>query len=144
MMIQLQQIVEKLSAEGHKESRSSCIPLLSELADNLMAARDVWTEALEQASGEAQPFTFVLWFGPERAKALHRLHLEQRRLGAELTEITGISFSDRMGIIDAIDVVEAYAQAARESGPERANTALETLAERGQRLDEVIAALEAV
>ena len=143
-MIQLGQIVETLGAEELEETRSSSVSLLSELADNLTAAGNIWTEALEQASGEAQRFTFVLWFGPERAKALHRLHLEQRRLGARLTEISTISFSDGMGIIDEIDVVDAYAQAGEESGRERANTALETLAERRRQLDEVIAALRAL
>lgn len=143
-MTLLEQIVEQLSAEQDEACKIRSCALLSQLADNQKAAREVWTQALEQACGEAQPFTFVLWFGAERAKQLHRLHLEQRRLGAALTELTRVAFSDSMGIVEAIDIVEAYAQPDAASGPERANTALETLARRAKRLQETIAALSAI
>ncbi len=140
-MTQLEQIVEKYASTDSKDTRTVSIELLGKLAANINAARDIWSDAIEQACGEAHQFTFVLWFGSERAKALHRLHLEQKRLGGELTEATGITFSDTMGIVESIDVVEAYAQAQEESGSERVDSALETLTERGKRLHEVIAAL---
>lgn len=140
-MTQLEQIVESLSRTGRDDIRADCIAVLRDLARNIDAAGDLWSEAREQSHGEVQQFTFVLWFGPERAKALHRLHLEQRRLGAALTEVTGIKFSDTMGIVESIDVIEAYAQAGDESGAERVDSALETLKTRGKRLRDVIAAL---
>ena len=93
-MTQLEQIVEKYAYTDSKDTRTVSIELLDKLATNINAAREIWSDAIEQASGEAHQFTFVLWFGSDRAKALHRLHLEQRRLGAELTEITEITFSN--------------------------------------------------
>ena len=143
-MTPLEQLIEKLNGDESVQARRAVVVLLRALNDNLTRAGAVWTEAREQASGDAQAFTFVLWFGAERAKTLHQLHLDQRRLGTELTAISGVPFSDSMGIIETIDVVEAYAQADEESGAARTASALETLATRSQRLEEVITELSAI
>ena len=142
-MTELEQLIESVQSQADVEVAARCRHLLQALADNQMAAKSLWQEALQHACGEAQRFTFVLWFGAERAKALHCLHLEQRRLGQELTELSGIEFSDSMGIIDSIDVVQAYAQSGEETSGERAAAALQTLADRNARLMETAIAITA-
>lgn len=140
-MTELEQLIENVAKETDDKITSQCCHLLRALAANQLAASELWQEALQRSCGEAQRFTFVLWFGAERAKALHRLHLEQRRFARELTEVSGIKFSDTMGIIDAIDVVEAYAQPGDETGEQRADAALKTLCDRSRQLTETVVAL---
>ena len=143
-MSELEQVLEKLNAAQDEEQRSQCCVLLRELTTNQKAAHTLWSEAQSHACAEAEPFTFVLWFGAERARALHRLHLEQRRLGRELTDLTGVGFSDSMGIVEEIDVIEAYAQSEAQSASERADSVLEILTQRRKRLEQVTAALDAI
>ena len=57
--------------------RETCRAILERCAANMDAALAVWREAAEQPPGDDNRFTFVLWFGSERAMALHGIHLEQ-------------------------------------------------------------------
>ena len=73
----------------------------------------------------------MLWIGSTRARQLHRIHATVRQLGGELAELTGVPVKDSMGIVEEIDVVDAYRQLqSEESGADRARDALETLAQR--------------
>lgn len=143
----LVEIAEKLggASDIQQQTRGHCTSLLSELEHNLRTAARLCSEAIEQSSRDAGQFTFVLWFGAERAKALHKLHLEQRRLGQELTELSGVEFADSMGIIEPIDVVEAYVELSKgESSTERARAAIETLTRRSAGVNAAIMSLGGV
>ena len=80
--------------------------------------------------------------GPERAKRLQQLYFEQKALAAELSEQTGVTYRDALGMDDSIEIVQPYDQfRADESVHERAGRAIETMRERARRLTETIAAL---
>ncbi len=131
--------------DDREPARRRCLELLQAMNANLGEAVRTWEAAL--AAGEPEPdrFRLVPWFGAERARALHRLHLEQRDIAQELTELTAIPFKDTMGIVDEIDIVEAYAQVRPgDSAADWANAAIATLRTRAERLTEVIAAIDAV
>lgn len=140
----LQQVSSVVSAWGPCEAakRDACAALLSRAEENMAAALDIWREVHAQEPGDGNRFTVVLWFGAERAKALHRIHLDQVRIGASLTELTGVAFNDTMGVADDFDIVQAYGQLRRDETPtEHAEHAIDVLTRRIQQLSQTCASL---
>ena len=120
------------------EKLKGCGALLEKTEQNMATAVSIWREIAAQEPGQNDPFTVVLWFGAERAKALHGLYLEQLTIGAQLTELTGIAFKDSLGIVAEIDIVQAYGQLRRDESPtEHAEEAIEVLCGRQQQMRDI-------
>ena len=124
------------------ERRAECAVLLEEAARRIDAAVSVWEEVLEVPDERGVPFTAIIHIGPERSKALQGLYFEQKTLAATLTEKTGATWRDPLGMDDSIAIVQPFDQlGAEESLHERARAAVATLQARSQRLATTIAAL---
>ena len=124
------------------ERRAECIALLEEAARRIGEAMSVWEEILESPDETGVPFTAIIHIGPERSKALQRLYFDQKALAATLTDKTGATWRDALGMDDSIAIVQPFDQlGAEESLHERARSAIATLQERSQRLAATIAAL---
>ena len=124
------------------ERRAECIALLEEAAARIDEAVSVWEEVLESPDEKGVPFTAVIHIGPERSKALQGLYFDQKALAATLTEKTGSTWRDALGMDDSIAIVQPFDQlGTEESLHERARGAIATLRERSQRLAATIAAL---
>ena len=130
------------SKDWPPERRAACIALLQQASRRIDEAIAVWEDALAAPDESGIPFTAVVRLGPERAKRLQQLHFEQKALAAELSEQTGVTYRDALGMDDSIAIVQPYDQfRADESVHERAGRAIETMHERARRLTETIAAL---
>lgn len=133
----LEQIAHAAKGWGsaREAERQRCVARLEAIAAAMEEAASVWSEALSAAPEGGDRFTPVLWIGAERARRLHRIHAKARELGGELTAITGVALKDSMGIVEEIDIVDAYRQLQPgESGADRARAALDTLAQRKTRV----------
>ncbi len=127
---QIAQSAKQWGREQHAR-RKQCVARLEAIAAAMEEAAGVWSAALDEAPETTDRFTPVLWIGSTRARHLHRIHATVRQLGGELAELTGVPVKDSMGIVEEIDVVDAYRQLQpEESGADRARDALETLAQR--------------
>lgn len=116
-----------------------CKLLLEQIIGHMEAASGVWEDFLSVVPSEGDPFTLVLWMGPERARRLHRIYLDDQETVAALTELTGVPFKDTMGIVEEVDIVRAYDELKQgETGEERAKQAIETLSQRKARLRKAI------
>lgn len=134
----LDQVAQGVAAADREAAAS----LLEALAGNLAKASEIWEAFAAEAPGLDNPFTFLLAFGPERARRLHALHLEGRELGARLGELSGAPVRDALGLSEEVDVVQAYSQTrAGDTAESVAGAALETLAARRARILEVAGAL---
>ena len=124
------------------ERRAECIALLEEAVRRIGEAMSVWEEVLASPDECGIAFTAIIHIGPERSKALQGLHFEQKALAAKLTEKTGATYRDALGMDESIAIVQPYDQlGAEESLHERARSAITALRERSQRLATTIAAL---
>lgn len=135
---QLQQSVAALDTEGREQVRNC----LQAIASQMTAAEQLWNSYLDNPEASDDRFTLVMWIGAERARALHRIHLELRTHARSLSECGGVAFCDTIGIASAVDIVEAYDQLQEgESGPQRAEQAVATIAARRQGIEALIAGL---
>ena len=124
------------------ERRDECVALLEEAARRIDEAILVWEEVLVSPDESGVPFTAILHIGPERSKALQGLYFDQKALAAKLTEKTGATWRDALGMDDSIAIVQPFDQlGAEESLHERARNAIATLRQRSQRLATTIATL---
>ena len=124
------------------EQRSDCVALLEDAVRRIDEAVALWEGALETPDRSEVQFTAIVHVGAERAKALQRLHFDQKALAVELTGKTGIAYRDALGIDDSIAIVQPYDQfRADESIHVRARGAVETLRERARRLVATIASI---
>ena len=124
------------------ERRAECVALLEEAARRIGEAISVWGEILESPDETGVPFTAIIHIGPERSRVLQGLYFEQKALAATLTEKTGATWRDALGMDDSIAIVQPFDQlGAEESLHERARSAIATLQERSQRLSATIAAI---
>ena len=124
------------------ERRSECVALLEDAARRMKEAIAVWEGALADPDESGVPYTAVVHIGAERARSLQRLYFAQKALAADLTERTGVVWRDALGMDDSIAIVQPYDQfGADESLHDRANSAIETMRDRVERLVETIAAL---
>ena len=116
---------------------------LARARDNVAEALAIWGDIAASGRDDEGPFKAVISVGPERARALHALHLEQRALCAELTALSGYALADSMGILaDDLDVVRAYDQLeADETYAARASAAQTLLSGRIERLNEALSGL---
>lgn len=132
-MARLEQIAQAAKSWGSERDaqRRQCAARLEAIATAMDEAAGVWSQALGEQPQCEDRFTPVLWIGAERARRLHRIHSRVKDIGGELTALTGVALKDSMGIVEDIDIVDAYRQLqAGESGADRARAALETLARR--------------
>jgi len=114
------------------------------MTSNMNEAIAVWQEYLDSGAVDGNKFTLVLWFGPCRAKALYAVYLHQRKLGQELADVSGLPFSDAMGIREEIDIVHAYGQMGDEdSGEQLAKRAIALQSGRKEALRQAIISLQA-
>ena len=124
------------------ERRAECIALLEEAVRRIDEATSVWEGVLHSPDESGVPFTAIIHIGPERSKVLQGLYFDQKALAATLTEKTGATYRDALGMNESIAIVQPYDQlGAEESLHERARSAIATLRERSQRLATTIAAL---
>ena len=116
--------------------------LLEGIQNDMEEAIGLWEKALAESPAECDRFMLVVWVGAERAKRLHRLYLRGKETAAELTELTGVSFKDTLGMAKELQIVTAYGELkADESGADRATQAIETLTERNSRVGEALSNL---
>ena len=124
------------------ERRTECITLLEEAVRRIGEAISIWEEVLASPDESGVSFTAIVHIGPERSKVLQGLYFEQKALAAKLTEKTGATYRDALGMDDSIAIVQPYDQlGTEESLHERADSAIATLRARSQRLATTIAAL---
>jgi len=122
--------------------RDACAESLAAMQRNMEQALALWRECTGRSEPVENSFTAVIAFGADRAKALHRLHLEQKAAAAALTEATGVALKDALGIAEDVDIVQAYAQfTPGESIGARAESAIATLEARRNALKDAIARL---
>lgn len=124
------------------DDRKQCLSLLEQAVNHMDAAITEWDNLQQEAPETGNAFTAILSIGTERSKKLFQIHQEQKELGEQLTALTGIAFKDTMGIADEIDIVQAYGQLNKdETVVDRAQTAIETMKKRKQRIAQTIAQL---
>ncbi len=135
-------LVGAFDAERASE-RDAFKQCLTRVRANLKRASDLWQQSKDAPGEDAGPFTTVIAIGPECARALHALHLENREYVSELSTISGVMLSDTMGILaEELDVVRAYDEPVpEESLEQRIARAQVDLAQRMQRVDEAIKVL---
>jgi len=90
--------------------RQVCTEALASMARNLDEAIALWRQCAGNTGAVGNSYTAVIAFGAERARALHKLHLDQKAAAAAVTEATGVALKDSLGIVDEVDVVQAYGQ----------------------------------
>jgi len=101
-------------------------------------AKSIWQQYADSPSESDVAYTAVMRIGPERARNLHKIHLELHEHAKSLTALSGVAFRDTIGFSSQIDIVEAYDElGANESGADRAGQALSTMQERIERLEGV-------
>lgn len=140
----LDQAVEAAKQWGPQrdDDRKQCIALLRQLTDNMGAAIKIWEELRNEAPASRDKFTVLLSIGAERSKALYNIYQDQKDAGGQLSALTGIPLRDTLGLSDEIDVVQAYGQLkADETIAERAETAIATMKERQEHIEQALARL---
>lgn len=140
----LDQAVEAAKQWGPQrdDDRKQCIALLRQLTDNMGAAIKIWEELRNEAPASRDKFTVLLSIGAERSKALYNIYQDQKDAGGQLSTLTGIPLRDTLGLSDEIDVVQAYGQLkADETIAERAETAIATMKERQEHIEQALARL---
>jgi hypothetical protein len=119
--------------------RATCADALATMERNMEAAIAIWRECTDSTEAVDNPFTALIAFGAERAKALHRLHLEQTAAAAKAAQASGVALKDSLGIAEDVDIVQAYGQfPVDESIGARAGHAIATLEARRDALRQVI------
>lgn len=141
----LEQTVEVVGQWGadRAEDRKQCIALLEKVAQNMDAAIQVWEDILKDKPESDNKFTTILTIGPERSKQLYRIYLQEKELGAQLTEMTSVVFKDTLGLMDEIDIVQVYLQVkADETLSDKAQTAINTMKGRRESIGTTLARLQ--
>lgn len=141
----LDQAVETIASwdTNRKKDRAETIKLFKQAVGRMDRAITVWKKFLESAPESGDRFTTVLWMGPEPARKLHALYLENKATATALTELTGVRFKDSLSLAEDLDVVQPYEQLKpNESGGDRAKAAIDTMVDRKQKIEAVIARLE--
>jgi hypothetical protein len=122
--------------------RAACAEALAAMERNMEAAIAIWRECADSTDAVENRYTALIALGAERAKALHRLHLEQKAAAAKATQASGVALTDALGIAEDLDVVQAYGQfAADESIASRAERAITTLEARREAVSKAIGQL---
>jgi hypothetical protein len=135
---QLSQCAQSLGVE----QRQQCAATLQSITTQMTTAEQLWQDNLDNPTHSDDRFTAVMWIGAERARALHRVHLDLRDLARTLTTQGGVSFRDTVGIASEVDIVTAYDQLKPdETGPQRAEQAITTIVARRQQIEQLIGAL---
>ncbi len=137
----LQQLEQQIQT-ADSDVKTQVQGLLKLIARQMAAAEQLWQTYLDNPSASDDRFTVVMWIGAERSRALHRIHLDLRDQARELTTASGVAFRDTVGIAAMVDIVEAYDQLqAGETGPQRAEQAIATIAARRQRIEALLISL---
>ena len=122
--------------------RDACAAALASMERNMEQAIALWQECSGDTDAVENKYTAIIAVGAERAKALHRLHLEQKDAAAAITDASGVALKDSLGIVDEVDIVQPYGQFAHgESVGARADAAIATLEARRDALKAAIARL---
>jgi len=102
--------LQQRATEFNNDQRAAVSASLSEAVELMQGALDIWRDYTASPADCDDRFTAVMWIGPKRARDLHRIHLQLRELAARLTDASGVRFRDTVGMLPALDIVEAYDQ----------------------------------
>ena len=141
----LGQTVDRVKQWGpdRNDDSKECVALLQKIEQNLEAAIRVWESVLQDAPDSTDPFTVLLSIGSERSKELYKIYLDEKDVGRELTRLTGVTLRDNLGLMDEIDVVQAYGQLQPDQTvAQKADAALQTMKERKENVRNAIAELD--
>lgn len=140
----LEQTVNVIAQWGPQrdDDRKQCAALLQQLTENMDAAIKIWEELRDEAPVSRNQFTVLLSIGSERSKALYRIYQDQKDTGGQLSSLTGIPLRDTLGLMDEIDVIQAYGQLKDgETITDKAEAAIATMRERQKQIQQAIGSL---
>lgn len=128
--------LENDASKYSNDDRSAIGSCLGDIIECMQHATSIWQQYADSPSESDVAYTPVMRIGSERARELHKIHLELRDHAKSLTTASKVAFRDTIGISPQVDIIEAYGElAADESGADRARDALTTMQQRIERVE---------
>jgi len=129
-------MLESQASSLDSTTRTAVDGCLTTIVECMQRAMSIWQSYAQSPTESDVAYTAVMRIGPERAREIHRIHLELREHARTLTAQSKVSFRDTIGISRQIDIVGAYDELGPdESGADRAAKAIQTIQERIDRIE---------